>query len=1226
MVQLPFAAATVWSSLAAPSEARARAWRAELRSIAAESSDEIENRNAALARTMREDPEHFEFTRRLLELVVGTEDAFTSALSMRTAVQEMPTSLPVRDRLAMRAGGAVSLGLPWAVMPVARRWLRDRVSRLVLSAKLPSEGDPGQLSRLAEALRRQSEAGLVPVVQPLGDRVHGPVGASAEAARLASLAAHPMVGHLVVDPARLVPGGSDWSADDDVVRAVESLRYVFEAAAVHGTTIHLEARSVRWARLIPGILMRGLADSAFDRVRVGARLFAELPESQEHYDRLSGWAQRRVAEGGAPAEVVIGLSGVAGEERVASILSGLAVPVLEEPVEVSAQLLRLIESAMHPGRAAVLKPVIASEDTLVLAAAYELAEHLGSSQLFAVQLRSGVAPQLATVLREKVAETRLVMPVVPPREFGAAVDLLVGLAAEAADPGPRDRLGTFRAAVARAAEPAPASHRTQLRSREWDPTVRDSALFYRPPEEPAKFDTGGLTAAVLGLTRGDTGELQLEEFAPPRVVPAVSESGFANEPPTDASVATNRSWVREVLGRAVGVRDGREGDHHGGVGREHVSDAERARQAGERWAAQPYRTRATLLRRTALAVAAARDRLLQTLAVDTGAPAAELDAEINGIVDTARYCALLSERLQTVRGATFVPDPLVLLTAADDTPFSTQASAVLASLAAGSGVLWAVPKRHSASAVALLEEWQAGGLPPGVVVLEAVEGVAVSDTRGDAASGAAALELMMSSDVDRVVVRGGHEVVHELARLQPDLLIEGWFPAAGSILVTPSADPDAAIDDIVASAFRGIATDTGTARAVVLLGSAGRSRRFRRGLADAVRMLRVGDTAMPAGIDPLAFEVGPLPHPPSEAGLRALTRLERGEEWLIEPRQLDDEGLLWSPGVRADVSPASRFWSDARGLPVIGLLHAHSMGEALKLQNSLGDGTTAGLQSNDADEVLAWLNGVEAATLSINRPTTGARVERQPVGGWEGSVVGLPALSGGPNCLLPLGSWRAREGTRSETLHLRGLEPEVRQLIEATQQYLGYEDFDLVRRAALADELAWSVWFGVTRDAVGLGVERNVMRYWPVSAQLRFAEGAPLARAARVLAAALLTRAPVSVSTGVLLPPEVTAVLERRGIEVSLERDDSWLQRIAVSGPVLADGTTASRIRLVGGNAPQTADWLGGVDRVALWAEPVTMAGPVELLTLLREQSISARANRHGLAIPVPGLDELLEP
>jgi RHH-type proline utilization regulon transcriptional repressor/proline dehydrogenase/delta 1-pyrroline-5-carboxylate dehydrogenase len=296
---------------------------------------------------------------------------------------------------------------------------------------------------------------------------------------------------------------------------------------------------------------------------------AELPESREHYDRISRWAQQRAADGGAAVEAVIGVAGVASSERITSIESGLAVPVLEEREQVTAQLLRLIELALHPGRAAVLRPVIATEDLFVLSGTAALAEHLGSQGLFALQLRSGIAPGLAQVLSDVGAEVRVSLPVVAPREFAGAVDTLVAFAAEAADPesviarfdalesggvdpavdsgsdggsgggagadagaeagdgaeadpgsgGADDAEGgshapaavsadgivggevleaeqaAFRAAAALAAEPAPASHRTQMRAREWDPSERDSALFYRAPDEPARFDTGGLTAA-----------------------------------------------------------------------------------------------------------------------------------------------------------------------------------------------------------------------------------------------------------------------------------------------------------------------------------------------------------------------------------------------------------------------------------------------------------------------------------------------------------------------------------------------------------------------------------------------------------------------------------------------------------------------------------------------------------------------------------------------------------
>jgi RHH-type proline utilization regulon transcriptional repressor/proline dehydrogenase/delta 1-pyrroline-5-carboxylate dehydrogenase len=1075
------------------------------------------------------------------------------------------------------------------------------------------------------------------VTVPLGEDVHGPAGVEAEIVRLMALAAVPTVTHLVVDPARLAPGGSDWSAEDDVARAAQALRPVLEAAIEHDTTVHLEPRSVRWARLVPDLVVRALIDATLDRARIGVRLMAELPESREHYDRLSRWAQRRVADGGAPAEVVIGVAGAAGAERIVSLQSGLAVSVLEDRREVLAQLLRLIELALHPGRAAVLRPVIASEDLLVLGGVAALAEHLDTAALCSVQLRTGVAPGLAETISGLVSEVRIAVPVIAPKEFAGAVDLLVGLVAEAADlqsamsrlaalvqdpdlegaPELQAEREVFRAAVALAAEPAPASHRTQRRAREWNPSERDSALFYREPDEPARLETGGLTAAVLGLTRGATGELTLEEFVPPRAIPVVSQSGFANEPETDAGVAANRDWARELLVGAAEIVEQRDTANEtvalsaADLDPEHAT--REAHEAALRWADLPHAARASRLRRAALGVVAARDRLLQVLAADTGAPVAELDAEIDDIVDAARYCGQLAEGLAAVRGASFVPQGLVLVAADGSTPLSVQAEAVLAALGAGSGVLWSVPQRLQRSAAALLEEWQAGGLALGAVRLEAV------------IVGRTLAELAASPEIDRAVVLGDRAAARELARRRPDLRVEGRFHARGAILVTPAADLDRAVTDIVASGFRAAGSDPRAAHAVILLGSTARSRRFRDALADAVRALRVGDTARPGSEDPLGFDLGPLPAPPDEAGLRALTQLGRGEEWLVEPRRLDEEGMLWSPGVRLGVGAASSFWDDARGVPVIGVAQAHTLGEALAMQNAAGSGAVAGLQSNDADEILAWLDGIEAAAVSLNRPTTAARIERQPSGGWNDATMGLPALSGGPNRLVPLGSWRLRSGTRSDTLHLRGLDPEVQLLVEAARPVLDYEDFDEVRRAALSDALVWRTSFGAARDTIGLGIERNVIRYLPVTTQLRLAQGARVVALVRVLAAALLVRAPVSVSTGEVLPAELSAFLEQLGIEVSLERDDDWVQRLAVSGPVGADGIAADRVRLIGGDAVRAAEWMGGLDRAALWAEPVTMAGPVELLTLLREQSVSARAHRHGLAVPVPGLDEFVE-
>ena len=1252
----------VWSEVADGARARVRAWDSVL--DAGEAAPD-------LLGGMSRDAETFDFTRRLLEFVAGTDDAVTSALGLRDIAGEIPDSVSLRDRLAMRAGGAVSLGLPWAVMPVARKWLSSRVSHLVLAARLPSSPDQvGRLPGVSEALRRHSEAGLTAVLAPMGDAVHGARGVEAESARLAGLAAHPLVRHLEVDPARLAPGGSDWSAEDDIAAAAESLAPVLEAAKHHGVTVLMAPRSVRWARLMPELVTRVFADANHDSVRVGIRLLAELPESREHYSALSRWALRRVADGGAPAEVTFEVVGVAGRERIASMHTGLAVPVLEGRVATTAQLLRLAELALHPARAAALRPVIASEDPWVIAAATELASRLGSSDLFSVRLRSGVATEFAEMLAKQLTDVRIALPVVSPQSFTGALDVLLGYAAEAADPesvvahwvgrdhftdplpnaseaaepvhdveevggtasggatgGEGDAAGdaessspvsaeaVFRVAVAAVAEPAPVSQRTQLRAREWDPSERDSALFYRAPDEPALFDTGGLTAAVLGLTRGSLGELKLAEIAPPRVIPPVSSSGFANEPETDASLPANREWARAILRHAaseVAVID----DENPTIALSEADldplrSTERARSAGLAWASQPHNLRAVRLRRMALATVAARDKLLQNLARDTGAPVPVLDREANAVVDAARYSALLAEGLGAVRGATFVAEGLALVVAGPATPFVPQVEAVLSALAAGSGVLWSVSQRLVASARALLEEWEIGGLPAGTVRLEPV------------VAGATLSMIAAESGIDRAVVLGSRGMARDLARTRPDLRIEGVLPVPGLTLVGPSADFDAAVSDVIASSFGVSWADPRCTNGVVLLGSAARSKKFREGLADAVRALRVGDTSRPGEADPLGFDVGPLALPPSEAGLWALTTLGAGEEWLVRPEQLDEAGLLWRPGVRTGVAAGSRFWEDSVGLPVIGVAHAHTLNEALRLQNV--GGAVAGLQSYDPDEVIAWLAGAQAAGLTINAATTASRTERQPSGGWNRAVVGLPALSGGPNRLLTLGSWQLREGTRSETLHLRGLDAEVQWLIEAVQPELGYEEFDELRRAALSDALTWRTSFGVTRDVLDLGVERNVLRYHPVATHVRLAEGGALAQLVRVLAAATLSRAPIAVSTGEVLPSELSALLTRLRVEVSLERDGDWVERLAATGPTAAAGEPAARVRLIGGDRVRAAEWLGGLDRVALWAEPVTMAGPVELLTLLREQSVSARAHRHGFAVAVAGLDELLE-
>ena len=70
-------------------------------------------------------------------------------------------------------------------------------------------------------------------------------------------------------------------------------------------------------------------------------------------------------------------------------------------------------------------------------------------------------------------------------------------------------------------------------------------------------------------------------------------------------------------------------------------------------------------------------------------------------------------------------------------------------------------------------------------------------------------------------------------------------------------------------------------------------------------------------------------HTPLEG---AITTLDKGERWLVEPRKLDDEGKQWTPGVKTGVREGSYFHLTEFFGPVLGIMHAKDLDEAIKFE------------------------------------------------------------------------------------------------------------------------------------------------------------------------------------------------------------------------------------------------------------------------------------------------------
>ncbi|MCK4176313.1 aldehyde dehydrogenase family protein [Aciditerrimonas ferrireducens] len=558
-----------------------------------------------------------------------------------------------------------------------------------------------------------------------------------------------------------------------------------------------------------------------------------------------------------------------------------------------------------------------------------------------------------------------------------------------------------------------------------------------------------------------------------------------------------------------------------------------ARDGQAAWAATDPHERARILRQAAAALARARGRLVATMAVETGKTVREGDTEVSEAVDYANYYAT------QVPPADLEPLGTVLVAAPWNFPLAIPAGGVLGALAAGNTVILKPAPEAVAVAAELVRVLLDAGVPP-----SALQFVPCLD-------GEASQLLVTHPDVDAVVLTGSWDTARLFLDWRPRLDLHAETSGKNALVVTATADLDDAIRDLVRSAFGHAGQKCSAASLAIVEAPLLEDRRFLRRLADAVRSLRVG----PAW--DLATQMGPLIRPPADPLRHALEHLEDGERWLVAPRRLDESGHLWSPGVKLGVQPGSPFHLTECFGPVLGIMRAADLDEAIRLQNQPPYGLTAGLHALDPAEIAFWRDRVQAGNLYVNRHITGAVVGRQPFGGWKRSVVGPGAKTGGPSYVPSL--------TRP-----RPLPP----------------DTDPAAYAA-ACRAAW----GRLRQPVelaGLAAESNVLRRLPLDrAVLVPGDGVDAATVALAEAAA-----------GAL------------GVHLQVLDQAAALGRVELGGKcrVLGEVPGAALLALLDAGA-----WL---DTRPLAADPA-----VEVQRWVREQAVSETLHRHGDPSPRrPGL------
>jgi RHH-type proline utilization regulon transcriptional repressor/proline dehydrogenase/delta 1-pyrroline-5-carboxylate dehydrogenase len=519
---------------------------------------------------------------------------------------------------------------------------------------------------------------------------------------------------------------------------------------------------------------------------------------------------------------------------------------------------------------------------------------------------------------------------------------------------------------------------------------------------------------------------------------------FRNEPPTDFTRVEQRETFRAALDEVRG-RLGRA--HPLVLGAEEVSTAETfasidpgdttrvigrfpragaaeaaravgvARAAFGAWSSTPAHQRAAVLVRAAALMRRRRFTLAACEVYECGKPWREADADIAETIDFCEFYAREMIRLEAphrrdVPGETNASTPIARGVAVVippwNFPLAIPTGMTVAALVTGNTVVLKPSERAPLMAQQLAEVLREAGLPPGVLT--------VLPGFGDVGQA-----LVEDPRVDLIAFTGSRQVGLEINRRAAEpgqgqdhvKRVIAEMGGKNAIIVDDDADLDEAVVGVLQSAF-GYAGQKCSAcsRAIVLepIHDA-----FVARLVEAAQALAVGPAEDPDTV------VGPVIDARARERIEEYVQIARGEGQVVlatDVGPLGSRGSYVGPHIIAGVRPDARIAQEEIFGPVLAVLKAADLDEALAIANGTAYALTGGLYSRSPAHIERIKREFRVGNLYINRPITGALVDRQPFGGFKLSGIGTKA--GGPDYLREFLLTR----TVTENTMRRGFAPE----------------------------------------------------------------------------------------------------------------------------------------------------------------------------------------------------------
>ena len=410
-----------------------------------------------------------------------------------------------------------------------------------------------------------------------------------------------------------------------------------------------------------------------------------------------------------------------------------------------------------------------------------------------------------------------------------------------------------------------------------------------------------------------------------------------------------------------------------------------AHEALAGWANTPAPVRAGILFRAIEILRQRGDDIARTITLEEGKPLSDAQGEVKRSLNIMEYAAGEGRRMfgyttpselpDTVAYTTRRPLGVVAIITPWNFPLAIPAWKIAPALICGNTIVFKPASATPWSAIKLMEVFEEAGLPAGVLNVVTGPGGSVGNA------------LVESPLVKGISFTGSTEIGTGIYSHGASLLkkVQCEMGGKNAVILLADADIDKALGGIIQGAF-GSTGQRCTATSRVIVEEAIYDE-FMDQLIDRTSKLKIGD-----GLDP-EVDVSPLA---SKAQFDTVMEYigigtEEGAELVQGGHAVTggifNQGYYVEPTIFADVQTDMRIAQEEIFGPVLTVLKAEDLEDAIQIANSVKFGLSSSVYTKDLTQAFEYINTVESGMVHVNAPTLGGEVHL-PFGGLGASGVG----------------------------------------------------------------------------------------------------------------------------------------------------------------------------------------------------------------------------------------------